>query len=136
MDRRGVVEYVERYSEGQNYGHWEALLWKNLDSIQDQVVLDSILEWLIVGAAVAVTTLSAGYVLWVLRGGYLVASLLSSLPTWQFVDPLPALDHAAMNNASIPDDRASLSALIDRANRQLSQSNHPAGLHPVHGESK
>jgi hypothetical protein len=47
-------------------------------------------------SAVAVTAaaslgLSVGYVVWLLRGGVLVGSLLSSLPAWRFVDPLPVL---------------------------------------------
>jgi hypothetical protein len=32
-----------------------------------------------------------GYVLWLLRGGALIASLLSSLPAWRLIDPLPVL---------------------------------------------
>ena len=38
------------------------------------------------------TTASVGFVVWMLRGGFLIASLLSSLPAWTFVDPLPILD--------------------------------------------
>ncbi len=40
------------------------------------------------------TALSVGYVLWTIRGGYLVASLLSSTPLWAMVDPLPVLAFA------------------------------------------
>ncbi len=35
--------------------------------------------------------LSVGYVLWLARGGALVASLMSALPAWAIVDPLPVL---------------------------------------------
>ena len=38
------------------------------------------------------TTASTGYVLWLLRAGPLVASVLSSLPAWRTFDPLPVLD--------------------------------------------
>jgi hypothetical protein len=38
------------------------------------------------------TTASAGYVMWLLRAGPLVASILSSLPAWRTFDPLPVLD--------------------------------------------
>ena len=45
-------------------------------------------------SAIAVT---AGYILWTIRGGVLMATMMSSLPTWRFVDPLPILDsNAAM----------------------------------------
>jgi hypothetical protein len=34
---------------------------------------------------------TAGYALWLLRGGALMASMISSLPAWHLVDPLPVL---------------------------------------------
>jgi predicted outer membrane repeat protein len=34
---------------------------------------------------------SVGYALWLLRGGVLVSSMLSALPAWQMVDPIPVL---------------------------------------------
>jgi hypothetical protein len=37
-------------------------------------------------------TLSIGYVFWLLRSGVLLTALLSSLPAWQFVNPLLVLD--------------------------------------------
>ena len=37
------------------------------------------------------TGLSVGYVLWLGRGGVLLASLLSALPAWSTLDPLPVL---------------------------------------------
>jgi hypothetical protein len=41
--------------------------------------------------AVLVGGLSVGYVLWLARGGVLMASLMSALPAWTSVDPLPVL---------------------------------------------
>jgi hypothetical protein len=43
--------------------------------------------------AVSVTGLTVGYVLWLIRGGTLLASLVSSLPAWCAFDPLPVLDN-------------------------------------------
>ncbi len=37
-------------------------------------------------------TASAGYLLWIARGGSLLLSLLSSAPIWRFLDPLPVLN--------------------------------------------
>ncbi|NND72263.1 MAG: hypothetical protein HKN43_11880, partial [Rhodothermales bacterium] len=49
----------------------------------------------VVGSSVAVTTgLSVGYVAWMVRGGVLLSSVLSSLPAWQFIDPLPVLNYS------------------------------------------
>jgi hypothetical protein len=35
--------------------------------------------------------MSVGYVVWLFRGGLLLGSLLSSLPAWHVIDPLPVL---------------------------------------------
>lgn len=44
------------------------------------------------GQAAAVTgVLTVGYALWMVRGGLLVASFMSSVPMWQSFDPLPIL---------------------------------------------
>ena len=50
----------------------------------DQVVVGS--------SAIATTSLSVGYVIWMLRGGSLFASFVSSLPAWSSFDLLPVLD--------------------------------------------
>ncbi|SPP65952.1 hypothetical protein NITLEN_40425 [Nitrospira lenta] len=38
--------------------------------------------------------LSTGYVVWALRGGWLLASLMATMPVWRFFDPLPILVRA------------------------------------------
>ena len=43
-------------------------------------------------SAIATTSLSVGYVIWMLRGGSLFASLVSTLPAWSSFDPLPVLN--------------------------------------------
>ena len=43
-------------------------------------------------SAVATTSLSVGYVIWMLRGGSLFASFVSSLPAWTSFDLLPVLN--------------------------------------------
>ena len=40
----------------------------------------------------ASSVITAGYVLWTIRGGWLVSSLLAQMPAWQLVDPLLILD--------------------------------------------
>ena len=45
-----------------------------------------------VAQSIAVTGgLSIGYVVWLVRGGVLMSSMLSALPAWQMVDPMPVL---------------------------------------------
>ena len=69
------------------------ILWDRLDLLREEIVSDSLFQTAAIGTATVVSaTLSVGYVLWTLRGGYLVASLLSTLPAWKMVDPLPVLE--------------------------------------------
>ena len=41
--------------------------------------------------AMVASGFSVSYVIWLIRGGVLVSTVLSSLPAWQFIDPLPVL---------------------------------------------
>jgi hypothetical protein len=47
-------------------------------------------------ASISVASVTLGmsvlYVLWLIRGGVLVASYLSALPAWRMLDPLPVLE--------------------------------------------
>ena len=45
----------------------------------------------VAGSLVLSTSFSVGYVLWLARGGVLLASMASSIPAWATVDPLPVL---------------------------------------------
>jgi hypothetical protein len=47
---------------------------------------------IVLGATTVVSTaLSLGYVIWLVRGGAIFASLVASLPAWTLIDPLPIL---------------------------------------------
>ena len=51
------------------------------------------IETLAVGTTAVVSTgLSVGYVIWLIRGGTLLASMVSALPAWVSFDPLPILE--------------------------------------------
>ena len=70
-------------------------LFTSLDNIAEQLEEDGFLVELIAGSSVvAATGLTAGYILWMIRGGYLIAMLSSTLPTWSSIDPLPVLSAA------------------------------------------
>jgi hypothetical protein len=69
------------------------LLWQRLDAVRHEIESEMKWETLIVGTGTTLMTgLSVGYVLWTLRGSYLLASLMSSIPAWSLIDPLPILD--------------------------------------------
>ncbi len=72
------------------------LLWEQLDAFRNEVAWDT--GYYAVGAAAATGTfavLSAGYAAWTVRGGYLLSSVLTALPAWRLMDPLPVLATSA-----------------------------------------
>jgi hypothetical protein len=70
------------------------VLWGNLQSIANQFKGDGEAADLTIGAAAGLTAvLGAGYAIWSLRAGTLLASVLSSLPVWGNFDPLPVLEY-------------------------------------------
>ena len=97
------------------------LLWKNLNAIQDQINLNTIQHHLVISAAAVVTTtVSSGFVIWALRGSYLVASLLSGLPAWRFIDPIAILDEFDEGDEG---DGESLEHIIERAEARVDERN-------------
>jgi hypothetical protein len=69
-------------------------LWHQLDELAQQIDTTNSRPKISVGSVAGMTTtlLSVGYVIWCLRGGSLVAMLLTTLPLWRWLDPLPVLD--------------------------------------------
>ncbi|MBI9019264.1 MAG: tandem-95 repeat protein [Phycisphaerae bacterium] len=60
---------------------------------EEQAKANGDIGMLTVGTVTTVSgVLSFGYLLWLIKGGSLLASVMSNLPLWQFVDPLPILD--------------------------------------------
>jgi hypothetical protein len=58
--------------------------------------------------------MSVGYVIWLLRGGLLLSSLLSSLPAWHTMDPMPVLARSNRSEEDGEDDDP-LETLFGRA---------------------
>ncbi len=72
-------------------------MWNELNSIRnelrDQRQSSAIMEKIVVGTTTAVTGgLTVGYVIWLIRGGSLLATMVSVVPTWVTFDPLPVMD--------------------------------------------
>jgi hypothetical protein len=88
-----------------------------LQDLRNEVRSDGVVDRVLLGSAVGVTTgLSLGYIVWLIRGGMLLSSLLSSIPAWQLVDPLPVL--ASMHKRSDEDDDDdSLESLIHQGKK-------------------
>ena len=75
--------------------------WDDLNAMDQKLGSPITRQQLAVGTALAVSTaFTAGYVVWMLRGGMLLTSLLAQMPAWRLLDPLVVL-----NRVSDSDDR-------------------------------
>ena len=95
---RDVEEIIKRYEEAplENLDHIDttSVLWRSMDQMRDQQP-STMSGRLVVGvAALLVAAVTYAYMIWTIWGGYLVTSLLSMMPGWRFLDPLPVLDHS------------------------------------------
>lgn len=78
---------------------------ESMDSLRKDLDDKKVLRGAVVGSSVAVTTgFSVGYVAWMVRGGVLLSSVLSSLPAWQFIDPLPVLNFSEKEEENAEQD--------------------------------
>ena len=59
--------------------------------------------------------LSAGYVVWIVRGGVLISSLVAQMPAWKLIDPLVVLGRfdAAAKAAEDEDEEETLQTIVD-----------------------
>ncbi|SMP76920.1 tandem-95 repeat protein [Noviherbaspirillum suwonense] len=106
-------------------------LARSLDEMREDVKAAEEAEHRIVGSSVAVGAgFSVGYVIWLLRGGVLATSLLSSLPAWRFVDPLPVLARMRTDADDDDDTDDSLESLVAGDDRRH------AGQRPTTGTDR
>ncbi len=102
----------------------DGLLWNGLDDfrekLNDLTNADKFTRNLVVGTTATVgSSLTVGYVLWLLRGGSLLASFVSTLPAWSLIDPLPILENSVLPVSTKDDEEDdSLYALINRSKRR------------------
>lgn len=98
---------------------YEALLsdvafLEELDAVREDLNDVAALGQTFVGSSVALSTgISVGYVVWIARGGLLLASLVSSMPAWRLVDPLPILARLEDPDAAAGEGD-SLASIIER----------------------
>lgn len=87
---------------------------EDLDKLRQQSEEEATVETRVAGTVFAASTsLSVGYVIWLLRGGVLLSSLLSSLPAWRLVDPLPVLSR--LSDGTEDEDDDSLEELVTQS---------------------
>jgi hypothetical protein len=95
---------------------------QQLNQLQEEIRQQLNLDKNTVASTLAVSTgLSVGYVLWLVRGGVLLSSLLSSLPAWRLIDPLPILAHLNRQKHGDEDDDSLEGMLKKSANKTTPQ---------------
>jgi hypothetical protein len=70
----------------------ESAFAAQLNRLGEQIAEGTEAEAIVARTAVGATMVWVGYVLYSLRGGALLGTLLTSLPLWRWMDPLPILD--------------------------------------------
>ncbi len=101
--------------------HSSALI-NELDGLRDSLQEEARIEANTVALTTAATLgLSVGYVFWLLRGGVLLSTVLSSMPAWRLVDPLPILGRLEEDDEGTTDGDESLESLVARQNRTARQ---------------
>ena len=91
-------------------------LAKNLDETKQQFGdTANIGKMVEVGTVAVSSTLSVGYILWLLRSGVIVASMMSAMPAWQVIDPLPILGNQDEDG---DDDDESLESMVHKQKNQ------------------
>jgi VCBS repeat-containing protein len=96
----------------------------HFDLARDQLHNDTTVIQAAVGGVFGTSaTLSIGYVMWLTRSGILLSTILSSLPAWQVVDPLPVLGSVVAGD----EDQESLHDIVDntQAAQEISKNDTP-----------
>ena len=71
-------------------------LWDDLNAMDKKLGAPLTRQEVAVGTALTVSAaFTAGYVIWMLRGGMLLTSLLAQMPAWRLVDPLVVLSRTS-----------------------------------------
>jgi hypothetical protein len=90
-----------------------------LDAESKKLVSDKQVTIVAGTATVASFSVSAAYLLWLVRGGSLLSSLLSILPAWKSLDPVPVLDNfesRKRRKRRLKSDVESLQSMVDKSN--------------------
>ena len=102
---------------------------RDLDQVRDAFDGATASEKTYMASSIAASTgLSIGYVFWLLRSGVLLTALLSTVPAWQFVNPLLVLDtpskHKLKINPDEPEDD-SVEAMFNQPSQTTEPSANP-----------
>ncbi|MEO8631277.1 MAG: Ig-like domain-containing protein, partial [Betaproteobacteria bacterium] len=109
---------LEAYKSTLRNDHWVGELNRMRGDVENQISI----EKKVIASSVAVTgSVSIGYVMWLLRGGVLVSSLLSSLPAWHIIDPMPVLSRAKRDDEREAQNDDPLEQLFSKAKAAITR---------------
>ena len=110
MDTLDLAALFARFD--RDGGQADPALLEALDRERERLREQAAFAQTVIGGSAGLTTgLSIGYAIWLIRGGALAGSVLSSLPAWRFVDPLPVL--GTLGTDAPGGDGESLQSLVD-----------------------
>ena len=75
-------------------------------------------------SAAVSASVSIGYVIWLIRGGVLLSSVLASVPAWSAIDPLPVLSRVSGRKGG-DDEDDSLQAMLSKAKASVLSTTAP-----------
>lgn len=97
-------------------------LFQELDKLGHSMMHSGFFEKIILGSTVtSALGLSVGYIIWMLRSGYLLSSVLATMPAWRLIDPLPVLDGIRDDDEDEDEDHESLESIIEAGYRDEDQ---------------
>ncbi len=121
VSRRAIPAALTPRRAGVNYAMQGGMMWDDLDQMSEQMEADAERLDITIGSTATLTaTVSVGYVVWLIRGGHIMAGVLAQLPAWHMVDPLPILTHLRNDEEDELDD--SLASLVGPEKEAVSNS--------------
>ena len=85
-----------------------------LNEAREEIVLENRTFDMVVGGSMSISAgLSVGYAIWLARSGVLMSGLLSSMPAWAFIDPLPVLANMGAKDDEDEEDDESLESMVE-----------------------
>jgi hypothetical protein len=87
------------------------LATQKLDRMKDAMLAGADSERVrLVGGVTISAGLSVGYIVWLVRGGLLIGSVMSAMPAWRWIDPLPVLSD---KDGVAEEDTESLQTIVE-----------------------
>ena len=91
--------------------------WHALDQNSRQMQSEANLPEILLGSSAAIaSSMTVGYLVWLIKGGQVAAAVMANMPAWRLIDPLPILT-ALIEDDEVEDD--SLESIITHGEDEL-----------------